>query len=204
MLKMNKNIWANLGLASLLVGIIVLGRYFITDIPNFAPVAAVGIFAGFMFRSKWMGLIVPLIGMLLTDYLFAGFYDMKVLALVYIGLAIPAMAGPWLAKSLQENNATGAMKKLLPFLKVGGVSVGASLFFFFISNFGVWMFSGMYAKTVTGFTLCYASALPFFKYTFAGDMVYCIVLFGTLACTGKLLTLNEDKLEAQPIRVRNR
>jgi hypothetical protein len=36
----------------------------------------------------------------------------------------------------------------------------------------------MYDHTAAGLLQCYAAALPFFRYTLAGDMFFAVVLFG--------------------------
>src|ERR1700750_2387157 len=42
-------------------------------------------------------------------------------------------------------------------------SVLASTSFFAVSNYAVWVGSGMYPHTLGGLTACYASALPFYR-----------------------------------------
>lgn len=41
------------------------------------------------------------------------------------------------------------------------LSISATLFFWLWSNLGVWLTSGMYPRTMTGFIHCYVLALPF-------------------------------------------
>jgi Family of unknown function (DUF6580) len=50
--------------------------------------------------------------------------------------------------------------------------------FFLISNFGVWAATNMYPKTVSGLMACYVAAVPFFRPTLAGDLLYAAVMFG--------------------------
>jgi hypothetical protein len=57
-------------------------------------------------------------------------------------------------------------------------SLASSVIFFALSNFGSWMTMDMYTKDMTGFINCYTQALPFFKYTFIGDTLFSVVLFG--------------------------
>lgn len=47
----------------------------------------------------------------------------------------------------------------------------ACLSFFATSNFGVWLFSGLYSKTVGGLLECYLLAIPFFWPTVASTLV---------------------------------
>ena len=46
----------------------------------------------------------------------------------------------------------------------------ASLTFFVISNFGVWIIG--YPKTIDGLIICYTMAIPFFGYSLAGDLFF--------------------------------
>ncbi|GAB4375705.1 MAG: hypothetical protein Kow0075_02230 [Salibacteraceae bacterium] len=56
-------------------------------------------------------------------------------------------------------------------------SLGASVIFFILSNFGVWLSGTLYPPTIEGLTACYTMALPFFKNTLVGDLVYSGLLF---------------------------
>jgi NADH:ubiquinone oxidoreductase subunit 4 (subunit M) len=62
--------------------------------------------------------------------------------------------------------------------RVLGSAVGASVIFFIVSNFGVWLTSPMYPLNLGGLAACYTAAIPFFHNTLAGDIVYCATLFG--------------------------
>ena len=57
---------------------------------------------------------------------------------------------------------------------------GASLSFFLVSNFGVWLASGHggYPHTWAGLIECYAMGVPFLWRTLLGDGLYTFVLFG--------------------------
>jgi hypothetical protein len=53
--------------------------------------------------------------------------------------------------------------------------------FFLVSNFSVWLESGMYPKSVAGLLACYAAGLPFLGNTVFGDLFYSAVMFGSYA-----------------------
>ena len=57
-------------------------------------------------------------------------------------------------------------------------ALGGSLLFFLVTNFGVWLISGFYEKSIAGLITCYAMALPFFHNTLAGSVVYSAIMFG--------------------------
>ena len=62
-------------------------------------------------------------------------------------------------------------------------SLMASLTFFVISNFGVWVSTNMYPKNINGLMGCYIAGFPFFKNTILGDFVYTGILFGSFEFT---------------------
>lgn len=156
-----------------LVALVVVGRE-VSILPNFTPVMAVGLFSAFFFRSKLMAFATPLLGMLITDLFFEGTYTLGTMVFVYAGLALPALLGFWIAQKHRGVAGKG--------VAMGGKllisAFAASTFFFFLSNLGVWLFDGMYATTAGGFVACYASALPFYKFSLLGDLTFTFVLFG--------------------------
>jgi hypothetical protein len=72
----------------------------------------------------------------------------------------------------------GALKENSSALRVGGAALAASVSFFLLSNFAVWMVWAMYPKTLAGLAACYVAALPFFRHSVAGDLFFTVVFFG--------------------------
>jgi hypothetical protein len=62
-------------------------------------------------------------------------------------------------------------------VRVVGASLASAISFFLVSNFATWLFQDMYAKTFAGLVQCYTMAIPFFRGTFASDLIYTPVLF---------------------------
>lgn len=84
-------------------------------------------------------------------------------------------------------------------VRIGASAVGASVGFFVISNFAVWLAGTMYPMTAGGLGACYVAALPFFRNALASDLLFSAVFFGT----GYLVSLrNTDELPAVAERVR--
>ena len=54
----------------------------------------------------------------------------------------------------------------------------ASLAFFFVTNLAVWYQASWYTRDAAGLWQCYLQALPFFRYTLSGDLLFTTVLFG--------------------------
>ena len=133
---------------------------------NVTPIGAIGLFAGAKLpgRIAWA---VPLVALLAGD-LFLGFYDSVVMAGVYLGMALSAVIGRAL------------LRKERSLARFAGAVGGASLTFFLVSNFGVWLASGHggYPHTWAGLIECYAMGIPFLWRTLLGDGLYTCVLFG--------------------------
>jgi hypothetical protein len=68
-----------------------------------------------------------------------------------------------------------------------GCSLAASVMFFLVTNFAHWAIYDMYEKSAAGLLHCYAMALPFFRYTLAGDLSFACVLFGGYAVAKSLV-----------------
>ena len=148
----------------LVVGIAAFSRL-IEHPANFAPIGAVAILSGFYLKSRnsWL---LPLAAMLISD-LVIGTYQWQVMASVY--LSYLALWGLGRYAKGQETKVA-----LLP-----ATLLGASLHFI-TTNFAVWAFSGLYVKTLSGLLLSYTMAIPFFKWTLAGDAFYMVTLVSTI------------------------
>jgi hypothetical protein len=133
---------------------------------NFAPVAAIAIFGGVILPRK-LALWVPLSAMIISD-LVIGLHPLIFLTWgCYMLIALASST--WLRKS--------------NLLKGLSITLGGSVFFFIVTNFGVWAESGMYAHTWNGLMECYYMALPFFRNTVMSDLIYTAALFGIYFAT---------------------
>jgi len=70
-------------------------------------------------------------------------------------------------------------EKKIKLKNVIGAGLSASIIFFLVSNFGVWLGSPMYPQNISGLITCYITGIPFFGNTIGGDLFYSAVLFGT-------------------------
>ena len=132
---------------------------------NFSPVFAVALLAGVYLPKKW-SVIMPLALMLLTD-VFLGFYDPRLMMVVYACVAISALIGLVLKK---RNNV----------FKTAAASLGISLLFFVVSNFAVWALSSWYPHNFSGLMLNYGLAVPFFRNTLLSNLFFTGLLFGSV------------------------
>lgn len=142
---------------------------------NFAPIGAIALFGAAYFADKKWALIVPLVALWISDLLlnnlmYSSFYEGFAwftggFLFIYGSIAMIVVLGYYLLKKVT-------------FGRVLGGALGASVIFYIVSNFGVWVTSPMYPPTLEGLIMCYTAAIPFFHYTIAGNVVYSAVLFG--------------------------
>ncbi len=130
---------------------------------NFTPIAAMSLFAGAYLGKKW-GVVLPLAAMFLGD-IFIGFYDWPVMVSVYLALVLAFGLG-WLLRGQKR------------WYGVLGAAITSSAIFFVVTNFAVWVFFSWYPHTWAGLVSCFTLALPFFKNTLAGDIIYTGLFFG--------------------------
>ncbi|MCE2926350.1 MAG: hypothetical protein LW823_01705 [Rickettsiales bacterium] len=128
---------------------------------NVTPVAALALFAGAYFDKKWLAFAVPLSIMLISDMLI-GFHN--TMWGVYLGFALIVCIG----------FIVRGRNRLLP---ITTACVAGSLIFFAVSNFAVWVSSGLYAQTLEGLAQCFIAAIPFYTNTLLGDLFYTSLLF---------------------------
>ena len=131
---------------------------------NLAPVGAIALFAGAILPRK-LAWWLPLGIMVISD-LILGMYSG--ILFTWAGFLLVTLFGTTLRG--QSN-----------WLRVPFGALGASVIFFIVSNFGVWLQGNMYALNWSGFVLCYEMALPFFRNTFIGDLMYSAIFFSVYA-----------------------
>jgi hypothetical protein len=149
-----------------LTGFAVLARL-VEHLPNFTPVAALGLFGGYLFRSRLAGSLSVLFAMFISD-LIIGYESLTMRVVVYLSLFLPVFLGAAI-KNLKGHK--------LGFALIGS-SLLSSITFYITTNFAVWVLSGMYEHTMQGLILCYTYALPFLRNTMIGDLFYTGVFFG--------------------------
>lgn len=166
-----RSIIRDLGLA---LGLITVGstlRLQFVDLPNFAPVAAIALFAGIWLRSRWLACLVPLSVMLTSDWVLDRGYEWGLMLVVYGSLAAPAFLGRWIRR--WNCSRTSAWRASTCFAgSCLGSSLFGSVFFFSTTNFAVWWTYPIYERSWTGLLECYTAALPFFRYTLLGDLFF--------------------------------
>lgn len=146
-------------LAMLALVLFGVGWRLMPHLPNFAPVSAIALLGGATL-SRRNAIWLPLAIMAISD-LFIGFYQgfewtwISIVLVATLGMAIKRLSLSW---------------------RISIGAIGGSILFFVVSNFGVWLTSGMYSHTLIGLVNCYTLALPFFRMTLLSDIVFVSVL----------------------------
>jgi hypothetical protein len=166
--------------AALLILFAALTRL-IPHYPNFTAIGAMAIFGGSVIKDKKLAFLLPLAALIISDIcleLFTsvqGFYGKGQLFVYAAFMIITAMA--MLIRKINVKS-------------IAFTSVWSGVIFFLISNFGVWLFSAFYPKTLAGLGACYWIAIPFYNgeitgsfllNSIVGNLFFSAVLFGAYA-----------------------
>lgn len=160
-----------LAISLILVGILLR---FMPHAYNFTPVAAIALFSGVYLKRKY-AIIVPLVLMAVSD-LFIGMHN--VVIFTWGSFILAALIGILIRK-----NKSAA--------RILGGSLAASLVFFIVSNFGVWLM-GWYPQNLKGLVDCYVMALPFLRDFTVSTLIYTVLFFSAYELTARLV--KETKL----------
>lgn len=152
---------------------------------NFAAVGAVALFSGTYLKKNY-AIWLPLIIMVISDVII-GLHNL--IFFTWGSFILIGCIGFWVRKNKNFHNVIFA-------------TVTGSLAFFFITNFAVWAFTPLYAKTSQGLLECFVMALPFFRNSFLGDAFYVGVLFGAYESSRYLLPKIRENLA--PVKVTNK
>ncbi len=146
-----------------LIGVIALAALLrlVPHPPNFSPITAMALFAGWSLRRSLPAILVPLAAMLLSD-LALGFH--AAMPAVYFAIAMVSVLGL-------------NLKSRVSFAAMGGATVLGSVIFFFITNLAVFLQSDLYPQNVQGLLTCFTAAIPFFENSILGDLFYSGLLF---------------------------
>ena len=136
---------------------------------NFTPVAAMALFGGAALRKPLFAFGVPLAALAASDL---------ILNRMLVGNAL-APPNPWVYGSFLLIGLLGfSVSKRRGVGTLAAASLGGSVLFFVLTNFGMWSSGLLYPRTMAGLATCYTAALPFFANTLAGDLFWNAVLFG--------------------------
>jgi len=165
----------------LIVGILrVLNSGELTPFSNFTPIGAMALFGGAYFSDKWKAYLFPLLALWLSDVVMMQFvYKSDLSGLLYrgwyynyIAFAGMVLIGQWIHKITVMKFILGA--------------VGAALFHWIVSDFGVWMSGGTniltgqpFTRDFNGYLQCLDLAIPYLQRMLLGNIMYGAIMFGT-------------------------
>lgn len=139
--------------------------------PNMTAMTALALFGGALFADKRLAFALPLAVLLITDLALGVIWSWSPMAVgphmevQYIAFAMIVGLG----FTLRQNHGI---------VRTGVTAVLASMLFFVVSNLGTWAFESLYPKTFAGLVECYVAAIPFWRNTLLGDLLYTAILFG--------------------------
>jgi hypothetical protein len=131
---------------------------------NVTPITAIVLFASVYFGLRWAAIALFVI-MGATD-LFIGFYEWPIMVTVYGSFLLVIVVGWVLNKNLTTT-------------RIFVAAVASSVIFYLVTNWAVWQFGTMYEHSIAGLVECYIAALPFFRNSLVGDLLYTSGLFGS-------------------------
>lgn len=149
----------------LIITIGILGRL-IPHLPNVTPIIGLCLFA----RANlpyYFSLLVIAITLFISDLCLAAMFGYPMVSyatlFTYSGFAVVILA----------NYKSRYLSKSLLFS-----ILGSSFGFWIWTNFGVWLTSNWYDRSIEGLGRCYYLALPFLRNALIGDLIWGYLIFG--------------------------
>jgi len=146
--------------AILLIAFAVISRLLLKNLPNVETITVTVLLAGSMLGGVY-AVVIALVAMAISDMIIG---NDAILIFTWGAFAIIGLLG----LVLHKKKKTG-FKYVL---QMTGLGMIASLLFYFLTNFGVWlMWPSMYSPTWQGLMQSYIMGLPFLRYNFLGNLV---------------------------------
>jgi hypothetical protein len=126
--------------------------------------------AGALFANRFVAASVPVIALAASNLALPGggsYGSWTMAAIIYAAFTWPVLMGSLVRRS----HVWGAL---------GGALAG-SLVFYLATNFAHWWLTADYPHTARGLVECYVAALPFYRWTPVGDLVWSLGLTSGLA-----------------------
>jgi hypothetical protein len=145
-----------------------IGSRLIPHLPNASPLSAMALLVGAHYRFR-EGVAIIFIGTFLSDIALAGLYGYPIIGtwslFTYSGLLFFIIAGHY----------ANYLTKMLVLL------LSSTLGFWLWTNIGVWLFSTMYTKDISGLLACFTAAIPFLQTAIMANGLWLIALVLGLA-----------------------
>lgn len=141
---------------------------------NFSPIGAMALIGGAYIGRNVLAFVLPLLSLFIGDliltqvspihseYLFSTTF-----LTVYVAFALIVVLGMLISKAKSTGN-------------IIGYSLMASVAFFLITNFGSWLYFGMYPMNAAGLMESYVAGIPFFQNTLVSQLVFTLIFHFTM------------------------
>lgn len=170
----NKQVNLRFSVITLLILLAAMSRL-LPHPPNFSPIGGMALFGAAYYSRRSVAYLIPILAMWISDLainniLYSQYFDHFVwfysgAIFTYGAFLLIVVYGRLILKKIRIANLVAA-------------ALGASVIFFLVSNFGVWLSSGMYPHSISGLMSCYAAGIPFFRNTLLGNLFCSGLLFG--------------------------
>lgn len=141
---------------------------------NVTPVGASALFAGARLPLP-IAIGVPLATMIASD-LVIGMHSLW--WATWSATVFAVLIGTW----LRTRRGVGS---------IAGAAIAGSLVFFLVTNGAVWAEGLVYPRTLRGLVDCYVAAIPFWRSSLLGDLLWSGVLFGGWALAERAVRARE-------------
>lgn len=172
-MKVKENLWVVVVVISVAIITRLLPHY-----PNFTALGAAALFGGAYLHRKY-AFLIPIAALFVSDLILNNLIYAKQFPHNYDGFVLMQSQTLWSYGAFILIVLLGSR-----FIKEGklvsivGSSLTASLIFFFITNFAVWLGSATYPNSVAGLLTSYGAGIPFFWNTLASDLFFVAIFFG--------------------------
>jgi hypothetical protein len=129
--------------------------------------------------------LLPIAALFLSD-LVIGLHSLA--GVVYLSMIPMVAAGVWIEDRVKDKSLWKSGSAW------GAGGLAASIFFFAVTNFAVWLTSGMYAMNIQGLETCFVMAIPFFNNQLLSTLLFTGVLFGVWDLSHRSLALDYKKV----------
>ena len=161
--------------------------------PNVEFVTSATLLAGAYLGKKW-AFIVPVSIMAISDLTLG---NTNIFLFTWSAYLIIGLTGHQLLKD-QRSKIKDQKHRLNiknnKIFKAMGIGIGASVWFFLWTNFGVWLLDswGMYPKTLSGLIDAYVMGFPFLKYNLIGNLILIPVSFASVEMLSQKLKVKRQ------------
>src|SRR4030043_1478693 len=161
--------------------------------PNVEFVTVTMLVAGF-YLGRIEGLLLPLLTMVLSDLILG---NTSIYLFTWTGFLIPALVSGYI---FLRNRGRTVFSRIGLGTKAG---FGTTMFFFFWTNFGVWLTDswGMYSNDLSGLIASYINGLPFLRTQLTGTLVFVPLGFTAIELVREIVTYGMPRLFLKWIQV---